>query len=219
MKKYILLLITCFICFWSTAQDVIDYKGEKINALDDQGRQTGIWKVYDDANSIVIVSEFKEGIIIAGPKYYKDSALLADTKEEGRIEIYKGRKIIEAHFYNEPLKMPSLVDNKGKEFDKEKFNYLIDLVRPIFYQGSEGLNDFVNKAIDQKLIRKQKGKVKVGFVIDRVGKTSEIKILESTNPALNEEAKRIISILPRWQPAHQHGKFVRFSFNVPINFN
>jgi antitoxin component YwqK of YwqJK toxin-antitoxin module len=53
-----------FCCVSIYSQNSISYKGEDINALDKNNLQTGIWKLYDDENNIIIETEFKNGRII-----------------------------------------------------------------------------------------------------------------------------------------------------------
>ncbi len=65
----------------------------------------------------------------------------------------------------------------------------------------------------------EKGTVKIKFIIDPKGFTSNVKIVESTNSKLNDEAIRVITNSPRWQPAHQGGTFVNYPFEVPLNIN
>ena len=52
MKK--LLLLTFLICgITSFSQKIIEYKGEKINALDENNNKTGIWKLFDEEKNIL----------------------------------------------------------------------------------------------------------------------------------------------------------------------
>jgi TonB family protein len=214
--KYAFMLFLFFLNASVLAQDVIEYKGEKINALDEQGRKDGIWKVYDEANGIVIVTEFTKGHVVTGPMYYKDSVLMGGVKN-GQIEIYREGKTIEAHTESE--RPQALIDNEGNEIDEESYKYLFVAVYSMFYGGTTTVYDFIGKNFNYKSLKGQKGNVKVGFVIDVTGRTSEIKILESTNHKLDDEVIRVISILPRCQPAHQNGAFVKSSYNLPININ
>mgnify|MGYP006163325591 CR=1 FL=1 len=70
--------------------------------------------------------------------------------------------------------------------------------------------------------RKKKitGKVIVSFVINNEG---EIKSIMARGPKngeiLEEEARRIISLLPKMKPATQRGEPVNISYSIPINFN
>lgn len=61
------------------------------------------------------------------------------------------------------------------------------------------------------------GVIIVNFIIEKDGSISEARILRSVHPDLDEEALRVILLLPNFYPAMQRGKPVRMSFNMPIN--
>lgn len=219
--KHIFLFFLLSFSFLCNGQNVIEYKNEQINVIDENGKQTGIWKLYDDDKKIMITTEFKNGEIISDTKYYYDSKLIASYKGNDLIEIYKDGKTIKGYFFRKENGGQTIVDNKGKELEVEtlRYFYLSGQVMPMYYGGQALLFDFIGKNIDYKSIKDNKGKVKIKFVIDTVGKTSQIEIVESTNKELNEEAKRIVQNLPRWQPAHQGGAFVRCPYIIPITIN
>ncbi len=220
MKHHILFSILLF-GYLCKGQDIVEYKNEQINAIDEIGKQTGIWKLYDDDKKIMIVMEFKNGEIISDIKYYNDSNLIASYKENNLIEIYKDGKTIEGSFFRRENGGQTIVDKNKKELDVEilRHFYLSGQVMSMYYGGQSMLFDFIGKSIDYKSIKNNKGKVKVKFIIDAVGRTSNIEIVESTNEELNLEAKRIIQNLPRWQPAHQGGTFVNSQYIIPIVIN
>ena len=213
--------ILLFLCAFCNAQNGIEYKGEIINALDENGKQTGVWKLYDDKNNIMITTEFKNGEIISDTKYYKDSNLIAAYKGDDLIEIYKDKKTITGYFYRKTDGGQTIVNKRGKELDTEtlRFFYLSSLVMPMYYGGNTLLYEFIRKNIDYSSIKNNTGTVKVKFTIDIQGNTTDIEIIESTNPELNEEAKRLVKILPRWQPGHQAGAFVKCQYSIPITIN
>jgi len=62
------------------------------------------------------------------------------------------------------------------------------------------------------------GRVVVSFIIEKDGTLSDIKVVRSVNPSLDEEALRVVRNMPNWVPGKQSGKGVRVKFNVPINF-
>lgn len=64
-----------------------------------------------------------------------------------------------------------------------------------------------------------KGKVLVNFVIDESGVISDIKIFQGVHPSLNDEALRVVNLMPKWEPGRIQGKPVKISFTVPIIFN
>ncbi|MCT4625306.1 MAG: energy transducer TonB, partial [Schleiferiaceae bacterium] len=61
-------------------------------------------------------------------------------------------------------------------------------------------------------------KVWVSFVIEKNGKISNVKVERGQYEDLNNEATRLIKLLPKMKPAKQRGKPVRMSYTVPINF-
>ena len=62
------------------------------------------------------------------------------------------------------------------------------------------------------------GKVFVTFVINSDGRASNVTIAKSVNPALDNEAIRVVYSLPKWTPGYQHGKAVDVAYTIPIEF-
>jgi antitoxin component YwqK of YwqJK toxin-antitoxin module len=220
--KLTLLIALILLSIPSTAQSVIEYKGEKINALDANNKQTGIWKLYDEQKHLTIVTEFKNGLLIAPTKYYNNSVLIAASYDSGKgLEIYKDNKTYKGLFFREPDGKQAIIDEDGNRIDAGILTYFYEssAIMGMYYGGTTELYSFIDKNVNRKLLGKNRGKAKVKFVIDVKGNTSDIEIIESNNPAINEEVKRIVSILPRWQPAHQAGAFVKCSFVIPITLN
>lgn len=218
MKKTT-LIITFLICsITSIAQNVIEYKGEKINALDENNNQTGIWKMFDEKNNVLISCEFKNGEFISNTNFYKDSKLIASYNNEDKLEIYKDSKTITCNFHRKEDKTLTLIDINGKELDSETIRKYFEAsqVMPMFYGGIQKVYDFIGYNFNS---HGNKGRVLVQFKINPKGHTTEIEIKSSTNEKLNQEAIRIVSILPRCQPAYQGGKFVKFLYSIPINID
>ncbi|MEI6898729.1 MAG: M56 family metallopeptidase [Bacteroidota bacterium] len=62
------------------------------------------------------------------------------------------------------------------------------------------------------------GKVFVTFVIKKDGTVSDVKILRGIGGGCDEEAMRVIKLMPKWIPGEQAGKPVDVQFNLPIKF-
>jgi len=62
------------------------------------------------------------------------------------------------------------------------------------------------------------GKVAVNFIVDEQGKIIETKIIHSVGFGCDEEALRVIKLMPKWKPGLLHGKTVKVSFNQVITF-
>ena len=84
----------------------------------------------------------------------------------------------------------------------ECYKYLAEKVREVY--PLEGLSE--------------SGKVFVGFVVDRLGKVTNPKVVRSTCKWWNEEALRIVSEMPRWKPGRMNGKAVDVYDIVPLSF-
>lgn len=64
------------------------------------------------------------------------------------------------------------------------------------------------------------GEVWIRFVIDRDGYVTNIKTLgPDGGEILNEEARRVVSKLPRFEPGKNKGKRVPVKYGFPINFS
>lgn len=63
-------------------------------------------------------------------------------------------------------------------------------------------------------------KAKVAFLVDEFGNTSDIKVIneKTLDPALVQEAIRVISLLPKWSPGRVKGANVRTPFVINIVF-
>ena len=62
------------------------------------------------------------------------------------------------------------------------------------------------------------GRVIVSFVVNRDGSVVDVNVLRSPDPALAKEAVRVVSSMPKWEPARQGGKVVRSRFSLPLMF-
>lgn len=196
----------------SVAQNSITYKNEIINALDQNVNKVGLWKLYNDAENVLITVDFNK----AKTSFYKDSKLIATYSKANHLEIYKDSKTINATYAYKADNSQTLLTESGKELDTETVKYYAQAseVYPIFYGGMSELYAFIGNNFQSN---GQKGMVKVKFVIDKNGYTKDIEVVTSTNVLLDEEAKRIVSIFPRWQPGFQGGDFVNVSYIVPFN--
>ncbi len=62
------------------------------------------------------------------------------------------------------------------------------------------------------------GKVILSFVIERDGKLTNIQVLQTPDRSLSEEAIRVVSSSPKWEPGLQRGTPVRIKYTLPIDF-
>ncbi len=93
---------------------------------------------------------------------------------------------------------------------------------PKFPGGDDALRAFISENIvypEDAKNQKQEGKVYVSFIINKEGQVGNVKLIKGTGiECLDNEAMRVISLLPQWTPGRQRGEVVNVSFAVPINF-
>ncbi|MEY2963184.1 MAG: hypothetical protein RL754_445 [Bacteroidota bacterium] len=120
-----------------------------------------------------------------------------------------------------------------EEAEEEIFNFAVVENKPIF-PGCEKLatenekfmcfNQEIMKHIGKnfefpELARQMgiQGKVYVNFVIEKNGSVSNVTIARGVDKLIDDEAIRVIKLLPSFTPAKQRGKPVRMQYTVPIN--
>lgn len=62
------------------------------------------------------------------------------------------------------------------------------------------------------------GRVTLQFNVNADGSVSDVKVLRGVDPALDEEAVRIVSMSPKWEPGKQRGRAVIVSCTVSVLF-
>lgn len=112
------------------------------------------------------------------------------------------------------------VDEKVEEVDS---NYVYSVVEEMAsYQGGhEAMLKFLNENINYPENAKEssvEGTVYVGFIIDENGKLGDIKVLRGIGNGCDEEAIRIVKLMPVWKPGRQAGKAVKVQYTLPVRF-
>ncbi len=62
------------------------------------------------------------------------------------------------------------------------------------------------------------GKVIVQFIISEEGNLEDVKVVKGISPAFDNEALRVIALLPKFKPGMQSGKPVKVYYNLAVNF-
>jgi periplasmic protein TonB len=62
------------------------------------------------------------------------------------------------------------------------------------------------------------GKVFLSFIVERNGEISDVKVEKGIGFNCDEEAVRVVKLMPRWTPGKQSGRAVKSRFNLPIAF-
>ncbi len=92
---------------------------------------------------------------------------------------------------------------------------------PSFPGGEAGFGNFLAKSIRYPKIAKENktaGRVIISFIVEKDGSLTNIKVLRDIGGGCGEEAIRVLSLSPAWNPGMQDGKPVRVAFTMPVNF-
>lgn len=103
----------------------------------------------------------------------------------------------------------------------DDITYIIVEQMPEFPGGESALRQFIGNNTRYPAEAQEKGiqgKVYVNFVIDKKGQPVKISIAKGVHHLIDNEAMRVISMMPTWRPGMQRGKTVNVSFTVPIDF-
>jgi protein TonB len=107
------------------------------------------------------------------------------------------------------------------EVEESKPVFTIVEEMPSFPGGEAERNKFLAENIvypQQATENGIQGTVYVSFVVDSKGNVTDVKILRGIGGGCDEEALRVVKMMPKWHPGKQNGKLVRVLFNMPIYF-
>lgn len=102
--------------------------------------------------------------------------------------------------------------------DKNYKVYTITVKSAIF---PGDLNEWLTKNIKYPQIAKDanvQGTVYISFIIESDGSVSGVTIRRGVNRALNDEAIRVVSAMPKWKPETKNDKPERVQYLLPIHF-
>lgn len=94
-------------------------------------------------------------------------------------------------------------------------------VAPEYPGGTIALLTFIQQHLEYPEGAKEQeiqGRVIVQFIIEKDGTVSDVKIVKSVDPLVDDQVVRAISAMPAWKPGMHEGKTVRVSYSVPIHF-
>ena len=92
---------------------------------------------------------------------------------------------------------------------------------PEFPGGEKEVVKFLSQTMkfpEEAQKKGEHGKVIVQFVITNTGKVENAKVLKGVSPDLDNEALRVIGLLPAWIPGEQNGEKVSVYRIIPIMF-
>lgn len=175
-----------------------------------------------------VVEKVKSSVKFTAPVIKKDN----EVKEEDEIkldEVEKSNKAIGTFDVEGNDEVGGEVLKAKEEIaapeppKHEEENKIFEVVEqmPKFPGGDAALLSYLSSHTNYPTVAAEngvQGRVVVGFVVERDGSVSDVKILRSVDPSLDKEAMRVVKSMPKWTPGKQNGSAVRVKFQVPVSF-
>jgi len=141
-----------------------------------------------------------------------DEEIIEEIEVDLDIEMTEDTRIEEVVVANETEEMP-------EEEADEIFTIVEEQPSPV--GGIKAFYDYVarNLKYPPKAARTGvEGRVFVEFIVEKNGSLTDIKVVKGIGGGCDEEAIRVISDAPRWNPGRQRGNPVRVRMIMPISF-
>ena len=172
------------------------YKDNKVT-----NRQSS--KVYDDLLEIIKEKQLKQNETTPKQPQFEEDDII-DTDVDNNYS-------------------PVETVNKGTTTKEEEGTMVFDVVdeMPQFPGGPQALFEYLSKSIKYPIVAEDngaQGRIIVSFIVERDGSITDVKVVKSVDPPLDQEAIRVVKAMPRWIPGKQNGSTVRVKYTVPVTF-
>ena len=108
------------------------------------------------------------------------------------------------------------------EVDEETLPFVMVEQKPKFNGGDANeFSKWVNSRLQYPQIcieNGRQGRVTISFTIKTDGTLSDVKVLRGVDPALDQEAVRVVKSSPKWTPGKQRDRAVAVSYTFPVIF-
>jgi protein TonB len=189
------------------------------------------WRTADETATLELsqnVSEFNDLIEVPQTKQLQKPPAInvapaiievADEKIIENIEINLDIEMSEDTRIEEVIFTPQQVAAIPEERADEIFVIVED--QPIPQGGMQEFYKFVSENL--KFPAKAahmgiEGRVFIEFIVEKDGSLTDIKVARGIGGGCDEEAVRVISAAPKWNPGKQRGRPVRVRMIMPITF-
>ena len=149
------------------------------------------------------IKNLKEGLSL---EYMDDGTLVVTKKYEHGVVVSE----------KYPFRLATDSTNFDSDMVKNK-----DLILPHFPNGDDAMTKFIDKnLVYPSEAKKQEihGEVITQFVVEADGRLTDIQVMQSVHPLLDNEAVRVAKLMPKWVPAMKKGKPIKVKFTWHAKF-
>ena len=156
----------------------------------------------------------------ARPEISEKMEEISAVKVNDLAEIVQEKVLQDTVKVSKDEKRDDLVVSGVKSKEEEEI-VIFEVVEqmPEYPGGMSALQKYLSEKIAGSPMKgKAGGRVMVGFTVAETGKIKDVRVLQSDEASLNQEAERIVSEMPDWIPGKQRGRPVPVKYTVPIRF-
>ena len=91
---------------------------------------------------------------------------------------------------------------------------------PIYEGGDAALLKYLRENLkypDKTKDRGVQGRLVIGFIVEKDGSLTNVKVLRAVDIALDAEVLRLVKGMPKWIPGRHNGQRVRVRYLLPIH--
>ena len=156
----------------------------------------------------------------ARPEISEKMEEISAVKVNDLAEIVQEKVLQDTVKVSKDEKKDALVVTGVKSKEEEEI-VIFEVVEqmPEYPGGMSALQKYLSEKIAGSPMKgKAGGRVMVGFTVAETGKIKDVRVLQSDEASLNQEAERIVSEMPDWIPGKQRGRPVPVKYTDPIRF-
>jgi periplasmic protein TonB len=119
-----------------------------------------------------------------------------------------------------PTEAPTAV-TKVLEIEEDNTAFITVEVQPSFMGGNSEMYKFLGKNLKYPSAAQRaniQGKVFLSFIVEKDGSITDIETMKGIGFGCDEEAMRVVKLMPKWIAGKQNGRNVRVKFTIPVFF-
>jgi len=119
-----------------------------------------------------------------------------------------------------PTETPPAV-TKVLEIEEDNTAFITVEVQPSFMGGNSEMYKFLGKNLKYPTAAQRaniQGKVFLSFIVEKDGSITDIETMKGIGFSCDEEAMRVVKLMPKWIAGKQNGRNVRVKFTIPVFF-
>ena len=202
-----------------TNMDVEDVQEEEdvMEQIDSPEPEPEIQQIEEDVKQQLLTEAVIVDVVDEDKKMQDQEKIKED---DSKISIKNVAEGAEDFTSQDQMKKDVIVVDEPVKVEPEKIFDAVEQM-PTFPGGDAALYKFIGDNLvypAQAAEEGVSGRVTIRFVVERDGTVSQVTVARGKHPALDKEAKRVVSKLPKFIPGKQNGQTVRVFYTLPINF-